>query len=628
MTATEAPAAAALDRLCIDTIRMLALDAVAHAGSGDAAPAMALAPVGYVLSTRVMRHAPERPDWPDRDRLVLSAGRAAILLYALLHLTGYDLTIDDLRRFRRLGSRTPGHPQYGTTPGVEATTGPPGQGVGTSVGLALGERMLNARLGDGVVDHYTFCMACDGDLQEGIASEAAALAGDLGLARLVVFHHEGHAASEVVTERYEASGWHVRHLGEDPEPARIESAAWESLAVDDRPSLVVCRARSPAGAGDDPKAARGRPAEPPFHVPAEALAHFRRCVQRGRGWVARWEERAGGWGGFALPADWDAQLPRFEPRERPALATRRAGAETLRWASGAVEHLVGGAVDPATLQAIGDATVQRGAYGARDVAFGARERAMGAVVNGLVLSGLRALGSAFLVLGDDLRTAIRLASLMRIPSIFVLTHDSIAAGEDGPAHQPVEQLAALRAQPDLHVVRPADANETALAYRFALSREGTPTAIVLTRQDVAVLAPDAVPADAIERGAYVLRDRDRPDAILVASGSEVHLCLDAAALLERDGIGARVVSMPCVERFEAQDAGYRDRVLPPAVRARVCVEALSPLGWHRHAGDAGDVIGMTTFGASAPAEDLLRHFGFTPERVAETARAVVARTEV
>ncbi|MEA2275605.1 MAG: transketolase [Solirubrobacteraceae bacterium] len=637
MTATEAPAAAALDRLCIDTIRMLALDAVAHAGSGDAATAMALAPVGYVLSTRVMRHSPEHPDWPDRDRLVLSAGHAAILLYALLHLTGYGLSVDDLRRFRRLGSPTPGHPEYGTTPGVEATTGPPGQGVGTSVGLALAERMLNARLGDEVIDHYTFCIACDGDLQEGIASEAAALAGHLGLARLVLFHHEGDASStssEVVTERYEASGWHVQHLAQDPDPARIESAAWEAMAVDDRPSLVVVPARAASGAPEDPrrvKAARGWPAEPPFHVPDEALAHFRRCVERGRGWVARWEQRSGGWRGFELADGWDAGVPRFSPRDVPAMATRRAGAETLRWAERAVEHLVGGSVDPAgaTLQAIGDgAGVRRGAYGARNVAFGAREHAVGAVVNGLVLSDLRAFGATFLVLGDDLRAAIRLASLMRIPSIFVLTHDSIGVGEDGPAHQPVEQVAALRAQPNLHVVRPADANETALAYRFALRQARTPTAIVLTRQDVPVLAPDDVPDAAIERGAYVLRDPDRPDAILVASGSEVHLCLRAATLLERDGIRARVVSMPCLERFEEQDAAYRDRVLPPAVRARVCVEALSPLGWHRHAGDAGEVIGMTTFGASAPAEDLLRHFGFTPERVAETARAVVARTEV
>jgi transketolase len=636
MTAAEAPAAAGLDRLCIDTIRMLALDAVVHAGSGDAATAMALAPLGYVLSTRVMRHSPEHPEWPDRDRLVLSAGHGAMLLYALLHLTGYGLTVDDLRRLRRLGSPTPGHPQYGTTRGVEATTGPPGQGVGTSVGLALGERMLNARLGDEVIDHHTFCIAGDGDLQEGVASEAAALAGRLALARLVLFHAQGDAASEDVTERYEAWGWHVQHLGEDPEPARIESAAWEAMAVDDRPSLVVLRARRAPGGSQEPgaiKAAHGWPPAPPFHVPAEALAQFRRCVERGRAWVARWVQRSGGWEGFELPDGWDAGVPTFSPRDVGAMPTRRAGAEALQWAAGAVGHLVGGSSGPAaaTLQAIaGGGTVAPGAYAARDVPFGAREHAMGAVVNGLVLSGLRAFGSTLLVLGDDLKGAVRLASLMRIASIFVLTHDSIGVGEDGPAHQPVEQLAALRAQPNLYVVRPADANETALAYRFALRRRRTPTAIVLTRQDVPVLAPGDVPDSAIERGAYVVRDPggSRPDAILVASGSEVHPCLAAAALLEGDGIGARVVSMPCLERFEEQDAAYRERVLPAAVRARVCVEALSPLGWHRHAGDAGEVIGMTTFGASAPAQDLLRHFGFTPERVAETARAVVARMEV
>jgi transketolase len=651
-----------LDRLCVDTIRTLSMDAVQKANSGHPGTPMALAPIGYVLYTRVMRHSPEHPDWPNRDRFVLSAGHASMLLYSLLYLTGYGLELEDLKQFRQLGSPTAGHPEYGHAPGIEATTGPLGQGISTCTGLALGERMLNARLGDEVIDHHTFCIASDGDIMEGVSSEAGSLSGHLELGRLIVFYDENHitiegntalALSEDVGKRYEAYGWHVQNLGEDLALDRIEGAARTAMEVRDRPSLIVCRTHIAEGSphkrdspeahgaplGEDEvrltKEAIGWPTDEPFYVPEEALAHFRECVERGRRWFAEWEQRSGGWDGFRMPEAWDADLPTFSPRDVPMIATRKAGGESLQWAARAVHHLVGGSADlaPSTLQTIKDGgNVLPGEYAGRNLHFGVREHAMGATVNGLLLSGFRAFGSTFLIFSDYMKPAMRLASLMRLPAIFVFTHDSIGLGEDGPTHQPIEQLAMLRAQPNLYVVRPAGANETAQAYRFALRQEQTPTAIVLSRQGLPVWRPSGVPKTAVERGAYVLRESykgrgEPPDLILVATGSEVHLCDRAASLLETDGIAARVVSMPCVERFEEQEPAYRERVLPRSVRARVCVEALSPLGWDRYAGDAGEVIGMTTFGASAPAKDLFEHFGFTPERVAETGRAVVERAK-
>ncbi|HEX4734324.1 MAG TPA: transketolase [Thermoleophilaceae bacterium] len=647
-----------IDRLCVDTIRMLSIDAVEQAKSGHPGTPMALAPIGYVLYMRVMRHSPLHPDWPDRDRFVLSAGHASMLLYSLLYLTGYGLTLEDIKRFRQLGSPCAGHPEYGLAPGIEATTGPLGQGLGTCVGLALGERMLNARLGSEIINNYTFAIASNGDVMEGISSEAASLAGHLGLGHLVVFYDDNRitiegdtslAFSEDVPARYEDYGWHVVHLGEDLDLAQIERAAWEAVEVVDRPSLIVCRTHIAPGAPtkqDTPEAhgaplgeeevrrtkeAYGWPVEPTFHVPGPALAHMRECVRRGRELVGRWLDHSRGWGGFALPAGWEAGVPRFSPEDTPTMATRTAGGEALQWAARVAPHLVGGSADlaPSTLQVIRDGgEVRRDEYAGRNLHFGVREHAMGAAVNGLVLSGLRAHGSTFLIFSDYMKPSIRLASLMRIPSLFVFTHDSIGLGEDGPTHQPVEQLASLRAQPNLYVVRPADANETALAYRFALAQQDTPTAIVLTRQPVTVLGREVVPEIAIERGAYVLHEANRPlpDAILVASGSEVHLCLKAAALLRLVDIEARVVSMPCAERFQEQDEAYRNEVLLPGVRARVCVEALSPLGWDRFAGDQGEVIGMTAFGASAPADDLFEHFGFTPERVVEATHRAIART--
>jgi transketolase len=660
MTATtETATDPRLDELCVNTIRTLAMDAVQKANSGHPGTPMALAPIAYVLYTRVMRHAPEHPGWPDRDRFVLSAGHASMLLYAMLYLTGYGISLDDLKRFRQLHSPAAGHPEYGHAPGIEATTGPLGQGISMCDGLALGERMLNARLGDDVINHHTFCIASDGDMQEGVSGEAGSLAGHLRLGRLIVFYDDNHisiegetdlAFSEDVGRRYEAYGWHVQNLGEDLALDRIERATRDAMAVEDQPSLIVCRTHIAPGSPNkqDTEAAHGAPLGeeevrltkeaygwPPderFFVPDEALQHFRRQVERGNRLYDEWLERSGGWNGFEMPANWDEDLPTFSPRDVPTIATRKAGGEVLKWASRKIPHLVGGSADlaPSTLQVPEGGSIGPGRYDGRLLHFGIREHAMGATVNGLVLSGFRAFGSGFLIFSDYMKGAIRLASVMRIPSLFIFTHDSIGLGEDGPTHQPVEQLAMLRAQPNLYVVRPAGANETAQAYRFALSQTDTPTVIVLSRQGLPVWRPGGVPKTAVERGAYVLREsykgrHEPPDLILIASGSEVHLCNRAAALLEDQGIATRLVSMPCMERFEEQDRAYRDRVLPPEARARVAVEALSPLGWHRWAGDAGEVIGMTTFGASAPAKDLFSHFGFTPERVAETGRAVVDR---
>jgi transketolase len=655
---TQAPTD--IDELCVNTIRTLAMDAVQKANSGHPGTPMALAPIAHVLYTRIMRHTPEHPDWPDRDRFVLSAGHASMLLYAMLYLTGYGLTLEDLKNFRQLGSPTAGHPEFRHAAGIEATTGPLGQGISMCTGLALGERMLNARLGDDVIDHHTFTIASDGDLQEGISHEACSLAGHLALGRLVAFYDDNHISIEGDTElsfsedvgaRYEAYGWHVQNIGEELSLDRIEQATRDAMAVQDRPSLIICRTHIAPGSPNkqDTEAAHGAPlgeeevrltkeaygwpTDEPFHVPEEVLAHYRGVAERGNEAYRAWEQRSGGWSGFELPDGWDADMPAFSPRDVPTIATRKAGSQVLEWAASKVPHLVGGSADlaPSTLQVIPDGgSIGPGRYDGRNLHFGIREHGMGATVNGLVLSGFKAFGSGFLIFSDYMKASIRLASVMRIPSIFIYTHDSIGLGEDGPTHQPIEQLAMMRAQPNLNVVRPAGANETAQAYRFALAQTETPTVIVLSRQGLPVWRPGAVPKTAIERGAYVLRESykgrgEAPDLILIASGSEVHLCNRAAALLEDEGIATRLVSMPCMDRFEEQDRAYRDRVLPPETRARVAVEALSPLGWHRWAGDAGEVIGMTTFGASAPAKDLMKHFGFTPERVAETGRAVVDR---
>jgi transketolase len=661
----------ALDKLCIDTIRTLSMDAVQKANSGHPGTPMALAPIAYLLYTRVMRHNPQNAGWWDRDRFVLSAGHASMLLYSSLYLTGYGLTLDDLKNFRQLGSPTAGHPEYGHAAGIETTTGPLGQGIANSVGLALAERMLAARFnkpGHDIVDHYTYTIASDGDMEEGVQSEAASLCGHLGLGRLTAFYDDNHisiegdtelAFSEDVGKRYEAYGWHVQNLGEDLELERIEEAIANAHDVTDQPSLIIVRTHIAPGSpnkqdtgaahgsplGEEEikltKEAYGWPSEEAFFVPQEALDHFRETIERGEEFESEWRERFASYKeefpdeareferimNRQLPKDWDADVPKFRP-EDGMIATRKASHEVIQWVAAQVPELIGGSADlaPSTLTTIeGGGSVERGDYGGRNMHYGVREHGMGAVVNGMVLHNLRAFGSTFLIFSDYMKGAMRLSALMGIPSIWVFTHDSIGLGEDGPTHQPIEQLAHLRATPNMRVVRPAGANEAGLAWQYAVNRQDGPTSMALSRQGLPVWDPKGVPADAVVRGGYVLRGKSgKPDVVLVGTGSEVHVCNRAVDVLEEQGVTARLVSMPCVENFLAQDDDYRDEVLPPGV-PRVSVEAAATFGWERIVGLQGASIGMTTFGASAPQKDLYKHFGFTPEHVAEVAKELAER---
>jgi transketolase len=669
VTATDS--ATALDRLCVDTIRTLSMDAVQKANSGHPGAPMGLAPVAYVLYTRVMRHNPADPDWLDRDRFVLSAGHASMLLYSMLYLTGYPMTLEDIKHFRQVGWPTAGHPERKASPGIEATTGPLGQGISMAVGLALAERMLAARFNKPdreVIGHYTFTIASDGDMQEGVASEASSLAGHLGLGRLIAFYDDNkiqlagptsQSFSEDVAMRYEAYDWHVQNVGEDLSLDRLEEATRTAMEIEDRPSLIMVRSHIGYGSPhkQDTSSAHGSPLgeeevratkeaygwdpDKYFYVPEEALAHFRKCCERGREFEAEWQQRfeayreafpgqarlletidAGG-----LPDGWDSDLPRFSPEDDPT-ATRKASEKAIQWAARAVPHLVGGSADlsTSTNTDIADGgDVEKGSYGGRNLRFGVREHGMGAIVNGLGLHGFRAFGATFLTFNDYMRGAVRLSALMELPAIWVYTHDSIGLGEDGPTHQPIEQLASLRAMPRMNLVRPADANETALGWRFALRNDQAPTAFALSRQNLPILDPDLIPDDAIERGAYVLRDPEGgdPELILIGTGSEVSLCLDAAGLL--DGVRVRVVSMPCMDTFTRADEAYRERVLPSACTARIAVEAASPFGWDKWIGPEGVFVGMETFGESGPAKDVYKHFGITAERVAEVGRELTGR---
>jgi transketolase len=662
----------AMEKLAIDAIRVLSMDAVQKANSGHPGTPMALAPIAYTLYTRVMKHNPQDPEWWDRDRFVLSAGHASMLLYSVLYLTGYGLTLDDLKSFRQLGSPTAGHPEYGHAPGIETTTGPLGQGISNAVGLALAERMLAARFnkpGHQIVDHHTYTIASDGDMQEGVQSEACSLGGHLGLGRLIAFYDDNHISiegdtalsfSEDVGKRYEAYGWHVQHLGEDLSTERLEEAIDAAKGVDDKPSLIIVRTHIAIGApnkqdteeahgsplGEEEikltKEAYGYPSQEPFYVPQEALDHFRASIDRGEELESEWRERFDAYKQeFAdeaaelqrimerrLPDNWDEDAPRFKP-DRRMLATRKASHEVIQWVAEKVPEFIGGSADlaPSTLTTIASAdSISRDNYAGRNMHYGIREHGMGAIVNGMVLHGFRAFGSTFLIFSDYMKGAIRLSAVMGIPSIWVFTHDSIGLGEDGPTHQPIEQLAHLRATPNLYVVRPAGANETALAWQFALNRTSAPTCLALSRQGLPVWDPKGVPDDAVDRGGYVLRGGSgTPDVILIGTGSEVHVCNAAFDVLDEKGVSARLVSMPCLDRFLEQDEAYRNEVLPPEVRARVVVEAASPFGWHRIATDDGAVVGMTTFGASAPQPALYEHFGFTAEHVAEVAEGVAKR---
>jgi transketolase len=654
-------APAAPDELVVTTVRTLSIDAVQAANSGHPGAPMGLAPVGWMLFGHHMRHNPADPWWPGRDRFVLSAGHASALLYALLHVSGYPLPLDELRRFRQLGSETPGHPEKGDTPGVEITTGPLGQGFANAVGFALAERMLAARFnrpGHEVVDHRTWFVCSDGDLMEGISYEAASVAGHLGLGKLIGVYDDNHISldgptslsfSEDVPARFAAQGWRVLRIADGNDLGEIGRVLGEAADSDGRPTLVCCRTSigwgspakqdsaaahgSPLGADEvrATKRAYGWPEDAAFLVPDGVAAWAGRLRERGAAGQADWEEAMAAYAD-AHPAEaaelrrrlagdppegWEAAIPAFAAGGK--VATRAASGTVINALAPLVPELVQGAADlsSSTSTTIADGgDVARDGFGARNIRYGVREHAMGAITNALAAhGGFRPVCSTFLVFSDYMKNTIRLAALMRVPSMFVYTHDSVGLGEDGPTHQPVEHLAGLRAIPDLVVIRPADARETAEAWRVAMARRGGPTVLVLTRQGVPTL--DAAPD--VAGGAYVLRDGG--DCILMAAGSEVHVALAAADLLASDGVRARVVSMPSHELFLASSAEHRERVLPAAVTARVAVEAAATQGWHRFTGLGGRVVGIDRFGASAPGEVVMAHLGITPMAVAEAARA-------
>jgi len=664
-----------LDVLCVNTIRTLAMDAVQQANSGHPGTPMALAPLAYALYTRHLRHSPRHPDWPDRDRFVLSCGHASMLLYASLHLAGYDLSLDDLSRFRQWESRTPGHPEHGLTPGVETTTGPLGQGFANGVGMAIAEAHLAARFnrpGHEIVNHWTYALASDGDLMEGISHEAASLAGHLRLGKLVCCYDDNHitiegdtglAFSEDVAQRFASYGWHVQRVADGNDLVAFDAAIRAAKAETARPSLVIVRTHiawgsphkqdtaeahgSPLGAEEIAltKAVYGWPASPPFLVPDAVKTHVGRCVERGAALEAEWRARfaayeqaysdlAAEWRAAVageLPEGWERALPVFTPADG-SQATRSWSSRVLNAVAPVVRTLVGGSGDlaPSTNTLIkGGEDLEAGSYGARNMHFGIREHGMGGILNGMALhGGVRPYGATFLIFSDYMRPSIRLAALMGLPVVYVFTHDSVGLGEDGPTHQPIEQLAALRAIPHLTVIRPADGPETAQAWRAALLSTGGPTALVLTRQKVpAIDRSRYAPADGLLRGAYVLAEAGggAPRLVLMATGSEVGLCLAARERLEAEGTPTRVVSMPSLELFARQPPEYRDAVLPPAVRARLAVETAAAFGWHRWVGTEGDVVGIERFGASAPYERILEEFGFTADNVAQRARAVLAR---
>ena len=672
--ATATDRAPALDELAINTIRTLAIDAVQKANSGHPGTPMGLAPLGYVLYTRIMRHNPRNPDWPNRDRFMLSGGHASMLQYALLHLCGYDLSLDEIKSFRQWGSKTPGHPEYGITPGIEVTTGPLGQGFANAVGFALAEAMYAERFnrqGHEIVDHHTYVTLGDGDMEEGITSEAASLAGNFGLGKLIAIYDDNEiqlsgptkvSFSENVPERFEAYGWSVHQLAHDVSIEEIEIALREAQGVTDKPSLIALPTHigfgspnkqdtsaahgSPLGVEEVKltKEALGWPSQEPFFVPEEVRERFAEVVRGGEAAEAEWSalyeeyaednpelarefERVCARDAPELPPI--SEMPTFSPDDGP-LATRSASGKALNWLAPRVPELLGGAADTAPSNAThldGEPDVRRHEFRGRNLDFGVREHAMGAIINALTIEGMRAYGATFFCFSDYMRGAVRLAAVMEIPSIFIWTHDSFLLGEDGTTHQPVEQLASLRAMPVLEVIRPADVRETFLAWHWLIERSSVPTALILTRQKVPILDPELVPDDAVDRGAYVLRDPDGadPELILIGTGSEVSLCLDTADLLGGEGIAARVVSMPCSERFAAQEQAYRDEVLPPALKKRLSVEAGSPLGWVRWVGDEGASVGIDHFGASAPAAVLAEKFGFTPDAVAARARELLGR---
>lgn len=677
------------DQLCINTVRFLAADAVQRANSGHPGLPMGAAAMAYTLWTGFLRHNPKNPQWPNRDRFVLSAGHGSMLLYALLHLTGYDLPVEELMQFRQWGSKTPGHPESHLTPGVEATTGPLGQGISNAVGLAIAEAHLAARYnrpGHTIVDHYTYVLAGDGDLMEGVASEACSLAGHLGLGKLIVLYDDNRISlagstsitfTEDVGQRFEAYRWHDQKVDDGNNLAGIAAALEAARAERSRPSIILVRTHigygsphkqdtfeahgSPLGPEELTLAKRnlGWPAEPAFLIPGEALAYFRQAVSNGERWERDWgldfERYAGAYPELAaefkrrtageLPAGWDADLPAF-PADAKGVATRKASEAALQALAAKLPELMGGSADlnPSTftwLRGLGDfqppAFSPAGAqglvggelgYGGRNIAFGVREHAMGAAINGMALyGGFMPYAATFLTFSDYMRPAIRLAALSKIHAIFVFTHDSIGLGEDGPTHQAVEHFAALRAIPDLTLIRPCDANETVEAWRAAIQHPHGPVVLAFSRQNVPTLDRGIyASATGLHQGAYVLADLgdEPPELVLMASGSEVSIMVEAGIRLAAGGVNVRLVSMPCMEFFAQQPQEHRDSVLPPSVKARVAIEAGVPQPWYRWVGDGGAIIGLERFGASAPYKTVYEKLGLTAEALARRAEEMLA----
>ena len=680
-----------LDQLSINTIRFLSVDAVERADSGHPGLPMGAAPMAYVLWTRFLKYNPTNPGWEDRDRFVLSAGHGSMLLYSLLYLTGYDLPLEQIKQFREWGSITPGHPERGLTPGVEVTTGPLGQGFANGVGMAIAEDYLAARFnrpGHEIVNHYTYVLVSDGDLMEGVSAEAASLAGHLRLGKLICLYDDNHITLSAATDitftedrarRFAAYGWHTQTVDNGNDLEAIDRALRAAQAEKERPSLILVRTHigygsphkqdtfeahgSPLGEEEVKltKEALGWPRDPLFYIPDKALAHFRLAVKNGQQAEAEWQVRFSHYAkafpelakefqqGLAgeLSKGWDTDVPVF-PADPKGMATRAASGKVLTAIGPKLPSLIGGSadLDPSTrtaLTSMGDFENPRDeagnlqgstgggwSYAGRNLHFGVREHAMGSIANGLAVhGGIIPFTATFLIFSDYMRPPIRLAALMEQRVIFVFTHDSIALGQDGPTHQPIEQLASLRAIPNLIVIRPCDANETAVAWRIAIEMRDRPVALVLTRQDVPTLdRVQYATADGLRRGAYVLADapNGKPDVLLIGTGSEVSLIVAAYHKLAEREINARIVSMPSWELFDAQPRSYRESVLPPLVRARLAVEAGASQGWCKYAGDEGDVIGVDRFGASAPGPVVMREYGLTVEHICERAMELVNRT--
>ena len=663
-----------LDQLCINSIRVLTIDAVQKANSGHPGMPMAMAPAAYLLWTRFMRHNPKNPKWFGRDRFVLSAGHGSMLLYSLLYLSGYGLSLDEIKRFRQLGSLTPGHPEHPHTVGVETTTGPLGQGFGNGVGMAIAARHIEARFGKSAADlfgHRIFAIASDGDLMEGVASEAASIAGHLGLGNIVYLYDDNHVTidgytdltfSEDVCKRFDGYGWHTQVVEDGNDLSALSAAIENGIAETARPSLI--RVRSIIGYGSPhregtPRAHSnplgveevkltkefyGWPVEPAFYVPDRALAEFRRCIERGEAFESDWNAKLKSWSkanaaasaeftqmlSGELPAGWDAAIPVFTPSD--TLATRESASKVQAAITAKVWGLFGGSADlnESTFTDVKDGgNFEKGSYAGRNLHFGIREHGMCAILNGIALhGGFISYGSSFFVFTDYCRASIRLAALMGIHVVFVFTHDSIGVGEDGPTHQPIEQLTAMRAIPNLTVIRPGDANEAAEAWRAAMTHKGGPVMLVLSRQKIPTFdRGKTAPASGLARGAYVLAETPgkTPELILLATGSELQLALGAKEQLEKQGRAVRVVSMPSFELFEKQDAAYRDSVLPPSIRKRLAIEAGVAMSWYQWVGIDGGVVAMTTFGASAPYQEVMKHFGFTVENVVTHAQQLLAR---